>query len=82
MSKNVINFKDFKQKKIIEEKLAEGRQPLYVSHKNKKITGNPHLNGSHLDQDFGDRVQRIKISLEKINNLMAELKKMAKSEAK
>ncbi len=78
--KNVISFADAKRKKQSQDDLAKGRQPLYVSHLNGKLHGSPHLN-SPKAEDFGDRMSRIKQSLEKINRLMVELKKVAKSES-
>jgi hypothetical protein len=48
-----------------EQEEKRGRQPLYKSH------------GS---SDFGDRMARIRASLERINMLMAELKKLSSDE--
>jgi hypothetical protein len=47
---------------------------LHVSHIDGKVKGSPHFRRPEAD-DFGDRMQRIKTSLEKINQLMTELKK-------
>jgi len=58
---------DLKTKKPINEK---GRTPLYVSHLDGKVYGRPKTE----EEDFGDRMQRIRASLEKINQLMADLK--------
>ena len=44
-----------------------------MSHTTGKLHGSPYLNKADTD-DFGDRMQRIKASLEKINSLMSELK--------
>ncbi len=83
-SKNVINFAEAKAKKQIKEDLAQGRQPLYISHLDGKLKGSPHLNGAHLNagehDDFGDRLGRIKTTLEKINRLMSELRRTSKEE--
>lgn len=49
--------------------------PLHVSHLDGVVRGTP---GQSME-DFGDRMERIKSSMEKINNLMAELKKSRKS---
>ena len=56
-----------KEKKDLEASLAGVRTALFVSHLDGKVTGSP-------SEDFGDRIQRIRTSLEKINKLMAELK--------
>ena len=65
-----------KKKEVAEELTRGGRNPLYVSHLTGKVTGSPHLRGPE-SPDFGDRLQRIRSSLEKINRLMSELKKMS-----
>jgi hypothetical protein len=75
----VVSFADFKNKKIVADNLSRGRQPLYVSHLEGKISCSPNLNSAS-SQDFADRMQRIKSSLEKINRLMAELKKVSKED--
>ncbi len=83
-SPNVLDLASFRAKKQTQDDLANGRQPLYTSHIDGKLSGSPHLNRPQTE-DFGDRLTRIKGSLEKINRLMAELKKVAsqdKSEAK
>lgn len=76
MSKNdnVVDFSTFKSKKENEQDLARGREPLFVSHRTGKISGSPHFQRPQAE-DFGDRLSRIKSSLEKINRLMGELKK-------
>lgn len=73
----VLDLKAFKEKKNIEDELSQGRTPLFVSHLDGKIKGSPHFKGPE-SEDFGDRMQRIRTSLEKINSLMAELKRQAK----
>lgn len=50
------------------------KKGLYVDQPTGKIMGTPHFRSPESD-DFSDRMQRIKASLEKINQLMAELKK-------
>lgn len=60
---NVVNI-------LKNKKTEEGRQPLFVSH--------GRVRGPTPD-DFGDRLTRIRTSLEKINKLMIELKKMDKT---
>jgi hypothetical protein len=72
---NVVDFNKFKQKKDIEQDLARGRKPLYISHKDGKIYGSADPD-KQIDTDFGDRTARIKASLEKINKLMNEMQKL------
>lgn len=74
----VVSLSNFREKKQVEENLTRGRNPLYA--KDGKMTGSPHLNKGAKNEDFADRVSRIKSSLERINSLMAELKKMSASE--
>ena len=63
---SIINISDFKQKNDIKKELAKNRKPLYKT----------HLNNSNLnEQEFNDKLLRIRTSLEKINKLMIELKK-------
>jgi len=73
---NILNLCDFRKKKEIDTDIAPGRTPLYVSHLNGKVTGNPNFKRPS-NEDFGDRLQRIRHSLEKINSLMNELKKQS-----
>ena len=76
---NVIDFTQFKEKKLLDDSLARGRTPLYLSHLDGKVRGkSPHFKRPS-DEDMGDRMQRIKTSLEKINYLMNELKKSGKT---
>ena len=75
-SDKVISLIQYREKKDIESNLSRGRNPLYVSHLNGKIKGSPHLSRPSAE-NFGDRLHRIRQSLEKINRLMAELKKLA-----
>ena len=76
---NVVCLESYRLKKSFESDLSRGRSPLYVSHLNNEIKGSPHFKRPSAD-DFGTRMQRIKLSLEKINFLMAELKKQEKNE--
>ena len=71
---NIVDFGEFRKKKEFEDKVAKGRTPLFISHLDGKVKGSPHLS-SPQPEDFGDRMQRIRLSLEKINQLMNELKK-------
>ncbi|MBC7660863.1 MAG: hypothetical protein H7249_14290 [Chitinophagaceae bacterium] len=70
---NVVDLKNFKRTRELETQIGRGRTPLHVSHIDGKVKGSPHLRNQESD-DFGDRMQRIRSSLEKINQLMADLK--------
>lgn len=69
---NIINLQEYKNKKKLDNDLARGRTPLYVSHATGKISGSKEPE----NENFGDRLTRIRASLEKINRLMSELKRM------
>jgi len=75
----VFDLSAFRKKKQTDDELAHGRKPLYVSHLQGKVQGEEHLKQ---DPDFGDRLTRIRSSLDKINRLMSELKKMSSSDPK
>ena len=76
---HVVDLASFRKKKEIDQELARGgRRPLYVSHTTGKVTGSSSgADQNEKQADFGDRLQRIRSSLEKINRLMSELKKMS-----
>lgn len=77
----VVDLASFRKQKTTEAEFARGgRKPLYVSHLNGKVSGSPHMKRPD-SSDFGDRLQRIRSSLEKINRLMSELKRMSANEA-
>lgn len=77
--RKIVSLIEFREKKAVELEHANGRKPLYMSHKHGKVTGSPHFNNP-LDggSDFSDRIKRIRSSLDRINDLMVELKKMSK----
>ena len=75
---NVVDLKNFKRTRELETQIGRGRTPLHVSHIDGKVKGSPHLRNQETD-DFGDRMQRIRSSLEKINQLMADLKNTNRS---
>lgn len=72
-SSNVVDFANFKRSKEVEEKFGRGRTPLHVSHLDGSKES-PHSRRADAG-DFGERMRRIKASLEKINQLMTDLKK-------
>lgn len=67
-SANVVDLQSFRARKKEDQDLARGRTPLYSSH--LENTSKPIE-----EEDFGTRMQRIRTSLEKINQIMWELKK-------
>lgn len=80
----IVDLSHYRQKKGVADELTRGgRKPLYVSHLSGQVTGMPpgktHVtqNDSGQRADFGDRLQRIRYSLEKINRLMSDLKRMS-----
>lgn len=73
MSK-IIDLNKYKNQQITKKELTRNRQPLYISYLDGEIKGSPHFQ-RHDDDDFADRIVRIKTSLEKINQLMKDLKK-------
>jgi hypothetical protein len=75
---SVVDMASFRKKKSLDQEFARDRKPLYVSHLTGKVSGSP--NGKKTETgDFADRLQRIRSSLEKINRLMGDLKRMASS---
>lgn len=68
MNDNLYDLNSFKKKKVINSDLANERTPLYVSHKNGKVSSKIETD------DFGSQLDRIRSSLEKINKLMEALK--------
>jgi hypothetical protein len=78
-SPKIIDLASFRAKKNVKEDLGKGREPLFISHMDGKLSGSPHMKRPEAE-DFGDRLSRIKLSLEKINRLMAELKKVSNKE--
>lgn len=79
---NVFDMQKFRTKKSTEQEFAHGgRKPLYISYLDGQVKGSPHFQ-RHDSEDFGERMQRIKASLERINQLMADLKKSAKDAPK
>ena len=71
-SSNVVNFADFKAKKTATNDLSRNRRPLYVSHL-KGTASSDKVENTNL----GDRISKIKSSLDRINNLMKDLKSMS-----
>ena len=77
MTAKIVDLTQFRKTKQTQVDLARGRKPLYLSHAAKNVSG--EKTGFQFKQDgtFAERLVRIKSSLEKINNLMEELKKLS-----
>lgn len=76
---SVIDLQDWKKKKQIEQ---DQRPKLYVDQLNGKVYGKKPIKGSHLQMDGSKttflpelgRIDKVKISLDKIDRIMSELK--------
>jgi hypothetical protein len=76
--KKVLDFTAFKKKLEVNQEVARGRKPLYLNHEEGRVSGSAKGAVSQLHgEDFGDRLQKIRASLDRINNLMADLKKLS-----
>jgi hypothetical protein len=75
---NLVNLHDFKRRKeSAEEFVRNERKPLYVSHLTGRISDSDKVKAKSDANDFGDRLQRIRNSLDKINKLISELKTLS-----
>jgi len=70
---NIIDINKHKIKLLTKKELTKDRKPLYVDYLNGEVKGSPHFK-RHDSEDFIDRLLRIKDSIERINNLMKDLK--------
>ena len=68
MKGRIIDLAEARRRKESRDSIARGRVPLIISH-DGSVSG--HIKP---DCDSQERMQRIRSSLEKINQLMAELK--------
>lgn len=77
--KKVLDFSAFKKKQEINSEFSRARKPLYVNSEDGRISGSAEGAKSDLSstEDFGDRMQKIRSSLDRINSLMADLKKLS-----
>lgn len=77
----VISFNAYKNKDSINSEFSHSRKPLYVNTDDGRISGNPEVaaQGAQGAQegDLGDRLHKIRSSLDRINALMADLKKLS-----
>lgn len=76
----VVELSAFKKKRDTKEELARSRRPLFVNHSEGTVSGRPsnQKNASAAEGgDFADRLVKIRGSLDRINQLMAEIKKLS-----
>jgi hypothetical protein len=74
----VLDFTAFKKKQEINQDVARGRKPLYINNDEGRVSGTAAgATAQTSGEDFGDRLQKIRASLDRINNLMADLKKLS-----
>jgi hypothetical protein len=78
--KKVLDFSAFKNKQTVNSEFSRSRKPLYVNQDEGKISGSSDSAVSAADasgEDFGERLLKIRASLDRINSLMANLKKLS-----
>ena len=74
----VISFNAYKNKDSINSEFSHSRKPLYVNTDDGRISGNPEVAVQGAQEgDLGDRLHKIRSSLDRINALMADLKKLS-----
>lgn len=73
-SNEVVNLQNFRTKKLEEQSLVRGREPLYMSHGVRGLDSDSKSDKNL--SDFSDRISNIKRSLDRINLLMNDLKKL------
>jgi len=79
----VLDFSAFKKKQEINNEFSRSRKPLFLNKEEGRISGLPDTaKSATANEDFGDRLHKIRSSLERINTLMADLKKLSTSRDK
>lgn len=79
----ILDFSAFKNKQDVNNEFSRARKPLFVDSDKGQISGSSDsLKSTAAREDFGDRLQKIRSSLERINTLMADLKKLSSSRDK
>ena len=75
----VVDLTQFKKKKDVEREVARSRKPLYVDHHEGRISGRSDKRQAQQENNehFGDRLTKIRSSIDRINQLMAEIKKLS-----
>lgn len=79
----ILDFSAFKNKQDINKEFSRSRKPLFVNQDKGRISGSSdEAKSAQSNEDFGDRLQKIRSSLERINTLMADLKKLSSNRDK
>lgn len=79
----ILDFSAFKNKQDINKEFSRSRKPLFVNQDKGRISGSSdEAKSAQPSEDFGDRLQKIRSSLERINTLMADLKKLSSNRDK
>lgn len=73
MDNNVVSLGTYKRKKLVQEDVARGRTPLYISYLDGHIKGGAGFQ-RHDEDTFAERWARIQAALDKINKMSAEVK--------
>jgi hypothetical protein len=74
----ILDFSAFKNKQDINNEFSRSRKPLFVNPDKGMISGvTSQVQPTQTSEDFGDRLHKIRSSLERINTLMADLKKLS-----
>ena len=77
-SDDINNSGVIKNKDSINSEFSHSRKPLYVNTDDGRISGNPEVAVQGAQEgDLGDRLHKIRSSLDRINALMADLKKLS-----
>lgn len=76
--KKVLDFTAFKKKQEVNSEFSRARKPLYVNNDEGRVSGTEDgAKNAASTEDFGDRLQKIRSSLDRINTLMSDLKKLS-----
>lgn len=73
----VLDFTAFKKKQEVNNEFSRARKPLFINDKEGLISGTEEGAKSASTEDYGDRLQKIRTSLDRINTLMSDLKKLS-----
>lgn len=78
----VIELSAFKKKQETKNEISRNRKPLYVNEASGAVTGRPNApKQDGKNGDFADRLVKIRGSLDRINQLMSEIKKLSAKES-
>lgn len=79
----ILDFSAFKSKQDVNKEFSRSRKPLFVNSDKGSISGKTENSQPvQASEDFGDRLHKIRSSLERINTLMADLKKLSSNREK